>query len=640
MLEKRKFFSILIGYIIGIIMGLYCKISIVPIFLVYYLVYLILKRESRNRFKLISFKRYFRYFKVIFNKKVLKTIIIFSIISNSIVLYQNYRYENLYKDINEQTIKITGIIQDKTKDKYELKVLTNGYKKTRIYLNKVNSNLEYGDKVEVTGKFIRPSERTNYKGFDYNNYLKTIGIYGSILVQNEKVISKDNINIIFKYTNKLKQKIEDRIEKLNLESNKKAVLKGIILGEKEDISKELIKSFSISNISYILAVSGMHVSYIIIVSNFIFNKLIGKHYSKIATCIIIFIYMCITSFTPSVVRAGVTGILVIMSNFFYRKNDIVNSLALALIIILAYNPFLLQNIGLQLSFAGTIGIILFMPTLNRLFENTTKKIGKRAIRNNKKITKRILTILNWKISQIIIQVIFVTISASIMVIPIITINYNTLTISSLLISIIASFIVGPIVFFGLCAIAIKINIIEKLVSLMLNLLIYVAEFGTRLPLNQIYLITPSYLEVIVYYTLILSLNFFIKIKLEKSPNAIQKRILNLYSLLKYYVRLYKNKIISGLLIISVIVEFITIIPKDLKIYFIDVGQGDSTLIVTPRNNKILIDGGGSESSDFNIRRKHINAIFIRQKSVINRLRYNKPFRYRPRRRNFIFNGKL
>ena len=143
------------------------------------------------------------------------------------------------------------------------------------------------------------------------------------------------------------------------------MIKGILLGDTGDISEETLNNFSDSNILHILSVSGMHISYMIIASNFIFNKLIGKHYSKIITTLVILIYICMVNFTPSVVRAGVTGIIFILSNFFYRKNDVWESLALSLLVILIYNPFLIQNIGLELSFAGTIGIIIFQKTLKK-----------------------------------------------------------------------------------------------------------------------------------------------------------------------------------------------------------------------------------------------------------------------------------
>lgn len=111
MLETRKVLTAVIGYILGILMGLYCKISIVLFYIIIYLVYLIFANKNRKRkFKLFSFKRYFRYLKVLFNKEVIKIIVIFGVISNTIVLFQNYKYENLYKNFKMVRIVIYRVL--------------------------------------------------------------------------------------------------------------------------------------------------------------------------------------------------------------------------------------------------------------------------------------------------------------------------------------------------------------------------------------------------------------------------------------------------------------------------------------------------------------------------------------------------
>ena len=81
----------------------------------------------------------------------------------------------------------------------------------------------------------------------------------------------------------------------------------------------------------------------------------------------------------------------------------------------------------------------------------------------------------------------------------------------------------------------------------------------------------------------------------KSPKPVQNRIKNLVSLCKYRYRQNKKKVISILLIIVIIFTVFKFIPKNLRIYFIDVGQGDSCLIITPQNKTILLDGGGNPS---------------------------------------------
>lgn len=594
-------------------MGLYCKISIVLFYLILLFIYLIFSKHTTNtKFKLFSLKRYFRYIKVIFNQKVIIIMVIFSIISNTIVLFQNDKYENLYKNLNEQKYKFVGIVVSNTDNKYKVKIINEKYKNTYLYVYlKENINIEYGDSIIFMGEFFSPKKSSNYKGFNYSNYLKTLKIYGTVCANNVEVISKNKGNMFLKNTNKLSAKIKERIDESKLSDDEKAILRGILLGDKKDISEEKLNNFSESNISYILAVSGMHISYIILFSNYVFNKLIGKHYTKVVSSFVIFIYMGITNFTPSVVRAGITGIIFILSNFFYRKNDIWESLGLSLFIILVYNPFLIQNIGLQLSFAGTIGIIVFQKTFTKWVKDWLDRKNRTAIRKNKKVVKIIMKIISTKLGELIQDAIIVTISATLTVIPIILISFNKIGITNLIVSVLASFIIGPIVILGLLFVIFRINMLKELLKIFLKILFNIAKWGSNLPLNQIYLITPNILQIVIYYIFIFIVNLIIKINLEKNPNLFQKRIKNLISFFKFKIKSSKKKVISILLIICLVYSLVLIIPKDLKIYFVDVGQGDCCLIVTPGNKSILIDGGGSETGDFDVRQANINAIFIR-----------------------------
>ena len=156
---------------------------------------------------------------------------------------------------------------------------------------------------------------------------------------------------------------------------------------------------------------------------------------------------------------------------------------------------------------------------------------------------------------------------------------------------------GPIIVLSFICIIVKIGIIEKTLSLCIELLLYIAKIGTQLPLNQINVVTPNLFQIIIYYLIIFLVIFFIKNNIH--PNK---------TILKKYLNIAKYKLLCIGLILCVINFLILSIPKDLKIYFIDVGQGDSTLIVTPNNKNILIDGGGSETED--VRKKYITSVFI------------------------------
>ena len=78
--------------------------------------------------------------------------------------------------------------------------------------------------------------------------------------------------------------------------------------------------------------------------------------------------MFLTNFSPSITRAGVMSILLLFSKLVYRNNDTYTSLSLALLILLVYNPFPINNLGLQLSFGGVLGIVLLNKNVSELLK--------------------------------------------------------------------------------------------------------------------------------------------------------------------------------------------------------------------------------------------------------------------------------
>ena len=250
------------------------------------------------------------------------------------------------------------------------------------------------------------------------------------------------------------------------------------------------------------------------------------------------------------------SILGLMSFLFYRKSDVYNNLAFSSFIILIFNPYTIFDMGFLLSYGGTIGIILFSNKLSKKF----------PIKN--------------KILNYIKEMFFVCISANIIIIPIIMYNFNTLSLTFFISNVLVSPIMGIVVILGFVQIFLSIiNInLAYLLSIFLNpmleILIFIADFTAKLPLSKILIPTPNIIFIIIYYVIILFCN---KINIKKT--------------------------IIILSIIIIIFNLLNLLPKDLRIYFIDVGQGDSTLILTPKGNSILIDGGGSETGSFDVGEK-------------------------------------
>ena len=494
--------------------------------------------------------------------------------------------EKDYKDVYEIEIKGIKLLLNLKKSKN--KSLQN--KENRYLSNKNSKNssfkLKYGDKIEFYLEYEKPSTARNYMGFDYSNYLKTKKIFGTVNLKEEdvEIISHDNSNIILRKIYELRNLMKTKIEKL-LPKETSGLCLGMLIGETSGIEENMQEDFRDSNLSHILAVSGANVSYIIVSITYIFNKMcLRKRLSKIISIILLILFMLLTGCTSSVNRACIMAILMLIAELLYRKSDVYNNLAISALILLIINPYSLLDIGFQLSYMGTIGIVFLQD-----------KIGS-FIKINNKIVKYFF------------EMIAVTTCANLAIIPIMMFHFNTISLTFYFSNIIVGPILGIVVIIGFIMFFISLiftpisSLIAIVLNLMLKFIIKIAEITANMPFSKITIITPSFFFIIVWYLIIISISYKQKVKIFYHKNN----------------KLIK-KIVACILIIVLIVNLIIKVDKKLKIHFVDVGQGDACLIITPLNKKILIDGGGSEFGSFNVGEKTLLPYLLDRR--INKLDY-------------------
>ena len=436
--------------------------------------------------------------------------------------------ENKYSKISDMPIKeMVTIISDIQEKEYKkvctAKIVRNNKKiLINIKMSQDIPSIKYGDSLYIEGEFKQPEEARNYKGYNYKQYLKTKKIIGTVELEKVKILKSSNGSFI----HNIQKYIRDTING-TLTDEEGNLLLAILLGDKDKLSEDIQESFKTSNLSHMLAVSGAHVSYIILGLTYVLqNSIIGKKNGKIVCIIFLLAFMAITNFTPSVTRACIMAILTLFSSIIYRKSDVYTNISVAALITLIFNPYSLLDLGFQLSYGGTIGIIIFIKRIQEKKSNS-------------------------KVINYIKQMALVSIYANIIIIPIMMYHFNTVSFTFIISNIMASPILGIIV---------------------ISILIKISQICSKLPFSNILVVTPYMFNVISYYAIIL-----------------------------YCIKSKKNnkcKIIICLLIVLILINFIIyIFPQKLRIFFIDVGQGDSTLIITPDKKTVLIDGGGSDSFD-------------------------------------------
>lgn len=575
---KRPILIILLGYIIGIIIGLYCKISIALFIVIALLLYIVMKRHI-SKIK--------RYAKVFYLKQTVIVFIISMVVANVITIKQNYSYENKYKNVSQE--KFVAIVKSSPKIKkyytqYKVKIESinkdKKYKNTYLYLNlKNNSNIKYGSIIEFEGEFIVPEVQRNYKGFNYKEYLKSIGIYGSVKSDNVKVIGSKNLGIVKTLANYVSSKIKENISYHIQDEDNRNLLLGILLGYDDELSKDIKEDFQNSSLSHILAVSGMHVSFVIMfLSNFLSKLNSPKKMLKIICIAFLIFFIYLTGEVPSVKRACIMAILGLIANLIYRTSDTATNLSVSLLIILICNPFSIMDIGLILSFVATSGILVFYKIVFTLINN---KINS----NN----NRIIAKLN--------EIVSISISAQILIFPLSVLFFNKISLTFLLSNLLISIFIGAIIVLGFILVIFPNDILFKIVEILLEILQKIATIFSSIPISHINVVTPSLSTIIFYYIIIFAITYVFIVRKKQVKRKIEKKILTIVDNFKCYIFIHKNMLIITFIVIIILVQAIKLIPKDLRIHFIDVGQGDSCLILTPKSKTILIDGGGSKNSE-------------------------------------------
>ncbi len=554
-MTKRPITIITISYIIGIILGLYLKLNIA-------LFVMFLGGFSVSIFNSIITK------KISYRLIVICIITIF--ISCLFVSKREEKFLNIYKNISSEC-SFTGVVTKVEKETqyyrvYIIKIQNIGEYSSlkdihvllRVKKDKQNNELKYGDIIKGVGSFEKPEIKRNYKGFDYSQYLKTRDVYLICIADsNNIIVVKENSFCVCKMCiNSLRSKVKHNLLIL-LPERPANIAIALLLGDTSFIEKEQRTMFNDANLSHILAISGMHVSYVIAWFSFAL-KYFDKRKSKYIFMSILILFSFFTGGSPSVVRAVIMSIIFICSKLVYRKSDTLTNIALSALILLIYNPYNILNLGFQLSFLGTLGIVLFNPKVSKAFKNTK--------------LKRINSLIS------------VSISANLMLLPVISNIYNYISGVFLISNILVSPILGPMCFIGYITSLfslISINfahIFAYILNVVITIFEWIAKFSSSIDFLRFTIKTPSILIIIAYYFIIFYVFFYHKKKHNK----------------------LLFKIVPIAIIIMIIINMVLKQNGQFRIHFVDVGQGDCTVIVTESNKTIIIDGGGSESGDYDV----------------------------------------
>ncbi|WP_316825257.1 ComEC/Rec2 family competence protein [Pedobacter miscanthi] len=229
--------------------------------------------------------------------------------------------------------------------------------------------LKYGDEILISVKYTEIEPPYNPAEFDFKAWLSHQNIYHQTFIDQEHII-KTNHNVgnpIIKQALRLREKQVQKYRKLIKSNEAFAVASTLILGYRADLSKETLSAYSKTGTIHALSVSGAHVAIIYVVLDFLLMFLNRNRTLKIvkliSICSLIWGYALLTGLSPSVVRSAIMISILITAKVLSKNTNSYNILAFSALCQLIYDPFLIWDVGFQLSYLAVFGLIYLQPKI-------------------------------------------------------------------------------------------------------------------------------------------------------------------------------------------------------------------------------------------------------------------------------------
>lgn len=442
-------------------------------------------------------------------------------------------------------------------------------------------NFNIGDYYKINAKLRAPFKVGNPSQFDYGKYLRNFNTFTvSYAEKSDCTEIPDKLSTKWKFLQGLND-VRNRIlntHALYLKSPNLEILGGIVFGDDAVAPPDYIKaSFINSGLLHILAASGMNVAFIYGFWFFFMRKLrMPFKLTVISGMGVIILYTLMTGLGPSVIRAALMLLFILAGKLIDRDANSVSLLAFVALLMLIYNPAYINDVGFQLSFIVTFGLL---TTANAVFERTYKS-----------------KIPSWALSAVLIPII-----AQIWVAPIQMFYFNTFSTYSILANVAIMPFLSIISFGGFVSSVLAIFtpiakyvcfIADFLLKYLLDVLVYISDYFSNLPNSLLVMPHPSIIQILLYYSIIMLFTLMLKIG-------------------------WNKKIITsiGAVTLILIASTISLPNKNLEIITFDVQNADSFLIRTPKNKYFMIDTGKSSYTSGKSQAQYIMLKYLKDRNI-------------------------
>ena len=477
-----------------------------------------------------------------------------------------YSVNNLpANDISEfagQNLKISGVIREEP----QKKVLPNGLTQIRFIVDvqgemsggliltyylkdgEIPLSAQIGDKISASGNLRHLNNYNNPGQIDNVTRMKANGITARMSANKLGIsIEKVEGGLWIKFLRvvaAIREHYRDSMSQV-MSKEDAAVIFAMLFGGYAGINPELIEEFQTTGIVHILSVSGSHMSLLAMATAWL--CLLLKFPRGLTFAIGLFVigtYAILSGLLPQVLRSATMGVLIFFAKTLDEEAEGARLLTITALAMLINQPLLLFDVSFQLSFTATAGLMYLSEDLRKLFERLPKFFAEPAS---------------------------MTIAAQLASLPIIVWYFNQISLSSVLANVFVMPLLEIVIVGGLLAgmFAAVIPFIGKIFFIGAALI-----FGTGAEFNRVFANLPF--------------------------SSVQVPTIGLLAGFFYYAALILRRPIILLPIILLIVLSVFRVGGELEVSFVDVGQGDCAVVVTPHKKCLIFDTGGVRDKMFDI----------------------------------------
>lgn len=348
---------------------------------------------------------------------------------------------------------------------------------------------QYGDKLKVSGKLEEPFETEE---FSYKDYLSRYNTYAVMRFPKIEKIGQGEGNPVRAVLLRFKDRIRQALS-ASLPEPHNALLLGIILGIKRALPEDLSEALAVVGVSHIVVISGFNIS--IFTKNVLESRrYIGRKAALWISFLLLLAFVMMTGAEASVIRAAIMGGMLILAMGLRRLYQVVNAIIFVAAIMVLENPKILSfDVGFQLSFLATLGLVYLSPILERWLEKF-----------------KIPTWLNFRGN------LAATVAALTFTLPILISNFGRLSVVAIPVNVLILWVIPYVMYLGLVfgvlgAIwAPVVKLVSWLLWAMLEYILGVVEFFAALPFAAVAVKITIWLSVIYYLLLVIWLFWYRK----------------------------------------------------------------------------------------------------------------------------------